>query len=245
MNKYEINDKRLVNEFKGMTFSKYKKSEVKKELIKNILCNKIEAACYWSIEFICAGLFAELWEVIFSVYSKNIHIANPKLSLYIEMRYNNFRTILANGYLDNELKLRNNDKIRQLFAEIICILCQSPKKQNFTKIKIEKDDFTMTNLKEKLKAKNVSYGQKIFKEEDPQDLFIAINEFAYSLSKQNKNTNSACYWIEWVFEYERKCKTEKRMNCICARRNVPVESHYQKDVTWLIWDTILLNSKKK
>ena len=40
MNKNEINDKRLLSEFKGMTFSKYKKTEVKKELIKNILTNK-------------------------------------------------------------------------------------------------------------------------------------------------------------------------------------------------------------
>ena len=120
MNKNEINDKRLLGEFKGMTFSKYKKTEVKK-LIKNILSNKVEAACYWSIEFICAGLFAELWEIIFLIYS-NTFISNPKLPLYIEMRYKHFKTILSDGYLDDELKLRNNDKSRKLFAEVIAVL---------------------------------------------------------------------------------------------------------------------------
>tara|TARA_Y100000389_G_C17416804_1_gene494231 strand:+ start:440 stop:1492 length:1053 start_codon:yes stop_codon:yes gene_type:complete len=244
MNKNEINDKRLLGEFKGMTFSKYKKTEVKKELIKNILTNKVEAACYWSIEFICAGLFAELWEIIFLIYSKHIHISNPKLPLYIEMRYNHFKTILSNGFLEDELKLRNNDKTRKLFAEMIAVLCQSPKRQNFTKIKIDKDDFNMTNLKDNLKAKNVSYAQKVFKPDDPQDLFIAVNEFAYCLSKKQKNTNDACYWIEWIFEYESKCKREKKVNTVCERRNVPVDSQYQMDVAWLIWETILKFSKK-
>ena len=35
MNKNDISDKRLIKEFKGITFSKYKKSDVKKELLKN------------------------------------------------------------------------------------------------------------------------------------------------------------------------------------------------------------------
>ena len=48
MNNQEINDKRNINEFKNITFSKYKKSEAKKELIKCILSQKIEHACYWS-----------------------------------------------------------------------------------------------------------------------------------------------------------------------------------------------------
>tara|TARA_Y100000590_G_scaffold347164_1_gene397664 strand:+ start:236 stop:1303 length:1068 start_codon:yes stop_codon:yes gene_type:complete len=244
MNKNDISDKRLIKEFKGITFSKYKKSDVKKELLKNLNNGKIESSCYWASEFICAGHIIDLWDILLLFASKYIHLGNPKLPIYIELRLTNFKNILANGYKKNILKLRNNIKIRKIFAEIICVLCLSKKKSSLDKIKISSDDFNITKITYKLSADNINYAKTIFQKEDPKELFIAINEFAWNITIEQKNANLACYWLEWILGFEDICKRNKQ-KYIAARRQIYVENKFQKDIIWIIWDCLLFESKKR
>ena len=77
---------------------------------------------------ICSGHYADLWDVIIGFYTKHIHIGNPKLISYLELRINNFKEIVSNGYVNQELRLRNNEKMRKLFCEVMCVLCEARKK---------------------------------------------------------------------------------------------------------------------
>jgi hypothetical protein len=239
-----IVDKRKIKDFKNITFSKYKKSDAKKELIKSLVSGKLEDACYWSAEFISSGNFLYLWEIYFTVISKNIHIGNPKLPIYFDMRLDVFKNILNNGYSDNILKMRNNEKIRKLFAEVCCVICYSKKKNSYDIPKINESDFDFFNLTNKLLAKNKKLGQLSFKNEDPSEIFIAINELSWNINSKIKDTINAIYWIEWILEYHKLCK-KKKIQKICAKRQYPVENKFQKEMIWLIWDVILEESKKR
>ena len=245
MDSAEINDIRLITEFKDKTFSGFQKKKVKEELIKSLYNSRIENACFWSAELICSGNFIDLWDIIINYMSKYIHIGNPKLPIYINLRFHNFKEILNNGYVNNELKLRNNKKIRKMFCELVCILAFSPKKHSFERIKIKNDEFDITQLTNRLKADNIFYSKQFFLGEDPKELFIPINEFAYHISTKSNNIVNACYWFEWIVQFEIISK-KKRQPCICERRSfIPVVSKNQKDIIWIIWDGIIKEAESR
>ena len=240
-----INDIRPHSQFKGISFSKYKKTDVRDQLLKNMCNGKIEPACYWSAELICAGHYMDLWEAIIHYVGKHIHLGNPKLIIYLEMRFNIFRNIMGQGHFIHEIELRNNDQIRRLFAEIVSTLSLSNKKHSFESIKINRlEEFDITLMTERFKAPSIKYVDGIFKKEDPKELYIAINEFAYNISPDGSNMRNACYWIEWVIEFDIICKKRKEPTQ-CQRRILPVENKYQKDIIWLVWDCLLKYSEER
>lgn len=241
----EINDLRRDTEFKGFSFSKFKKAEVKKELLNSLVHSKIEPACYWSAELICAGHYSDLWEIILLFFSKFVHLGNANVGIYLEMRINDFKTIVNNGYINDTLRLRNNEKIRKLFCEIMCILCDAKRRHSFDNIKIKPDDMNMLTIKDKFKAPTTIYGEEVFTTEDPKELFPFVNELAYSVTKIGNNQMISCYWIEWIFEYENRCRVLKE-KLFCERRTfAKVDSKYQKDIIWIIWDIFLQESSKR
>jgi hypothetical protein len=245
MNDNEINDVRQEKDFKGITFSEFKKCDVKKEIVKNLYNAKIEPACYWCAEMICAGHYSDLWDCIIGFYTKHIHIGNPKLITYLELRINNFKEIVSNGYVNQELRLRNNERMRKLFCEVMCVLCEARKKHCYSEVKVKKEDFDLTQMTERFKAPNITFAEQNFLKEDPKELFIAANEFAFNISEQGKNSVSACYWMEWIIEFETICK-QKKEKFKCERREfAKVESKCQMDIIWLVWDIFLSEAKKR
>ena len=241
----DINDIRTQPQFKGVSFSKYKRSDVRNQLIENIKNGKLEQSCYWCAELVCAGHYMEVWETILHYVGKHIHLGNPKIVVYLEKRYEIFRNIMGQGQVLNELQLRNHPTIRKLFAEIVSTLALSNKKHSFEPIKINREEeFDMTQMTDRLKAPSVKYVEPIFKKEDPKELFIAINEFAYNISADKHSMIGASYWIEWAVDFDAICKKRKTPVFCEARNSVPVEKKFKRDIIWILWDTLFHYSEQ-
>jgi len=243
-----INDDRVLDDFVGITFSMFKKSQVKRRLLTVMYNGQVEEANYWAAELICCGAFVEIWECILEFLGRHIHLGNPKLPVYISNRFRLFRDIMNDsaGCRTSDLDLRNSNRIRRVFAEIITVLSLSRKKNKVDYVKIDKQtDFDVTRLSNHMKAPNVSYGSSIIKEGDPKEIFIAINEMGYNLTKDVKNSQLACYWVEWILEYEKRCRKRKEQ-CISERREfAPQNDNSGLDIIFIVWDTIIKEIKNR
>ena len=242
---HSINDKRTWNEFRNISFSGFKKTKVKTELLNSIFQSRLEPSCYWCAELICAGHFMDVWNIIILFVSKHIHIGSPKLPIYISLRMKLFKQIMSE-HSEEDIYMRNHQSIRNLFAEVITTICYSRKKHAILLVDIKnKDEYSMPVMQTKLKAPDISYGTTVFKPEDPPELFVAVNEFAYHLSKSSSNEYTACYWLEWLINFDTICKKNKQL-CLIERRTwAKVESKFQKDSIWLIWDIVLARAEEK
>jgi hypothetical protein len=234
-----IVDGRGAAEFKSDTFSKYKKTDVKKQLLSAMVKGKIEPACYWSAELVCAGEFIDIWEMVLLFLGKYVSTANIRLTVYLEYRYSIFRNICAQqSELTAELNLRNHKEIRKLFAELMYVCCTSRQKNSVEVIKINRvEEFDISQLSDRLKATSTDFVRGIIKTKDPKELTIPLNELGFQLSE--RNTSAACYWVEWVIEFDHFCRNVKKKPCVCEKRpEYPCESKLSRDAIWLVWDLL-------
>lgn len=232
----QINDIRSKDKFTKCTFSNYKKTDVIKELLKAFRDQKCEEGCYWSAELICGGNILELWEAVILYLSKYIHIGNPKLPIYISSSIDKFKKMMNDNCVGDDLAIRNNNNFRQLFSEIIVILIESSRKHPLCETnKVSPLDFDVSNIGGKLKAPNINYIKPLFKEGDTKEVYIALNELYYNISDE-KNNVMACYWIEWLIEFDIRTRKQKK-KYLCERRcYIPVKQEEQMNIIWIIWD---------
>ena len=236
---FPINDIR--EKFNNISFSGYQKSKVKNELLLCLENSKIENSCYWAAELICAGHYIDLWNLIIIYISKNINLGNPKLPIYLDLRYNYFKDII-NTFSQTPLELRNNFNIRSLFCEIICILVYSNKKIKTTEIKIPQEDLSeFLNISQKLKAEDQLNIENFLYSDDPKEIFIPLNEFIFSI--KNKNLQDSLYWFEWIMQFENYCNKNNKF--LKAKNRMFAPNGFERDIIMIIWEILFNISKEK
>ena len=230
-----INDTRT--KFKTTSFSNFKKTELCKKLQNSIYYNRREEAFFWTCELLCSNMLLEIWDTYFILMSKYIHIDNPRLPLYIEKKYSEFREII--GEDDTIKNIQNNKKLRVIFCSITTVLSCSEKITILDHLQ-NKFEFKLESLYNNLKAPRTTFVELVYKKGDPVEYLIPFNEFIYHLT-ETKTKVEIIYWLNWIIEYDVLCRKKKK-NIGCVSREIyrnnrkPLETN----IIWIIWDTIFV-----
>jgi len=234
-----IDDDRPMGAFAKITFSGYKTVQAMKKLIESLITAKVEGVCYWTAELICSGHYAELWDTIFLFYGKHVHVANPKLAIYLESKLAKFKENMNNAAsAQAQLDFRNDPAFRHMFCEIVITLSLSDKKFILQYTSVPDEDFDLIVLKNNLVAPDFTRAESIIQPEDPRELLVTVNELQFCLSREVSSTMRANYWVEWLLDYAKLCKKRKQPCLIQRRAHDIVDVKHQRNIVWLIWDAI-------
>jgi len=223
---YDIEDVRTKFQY---TFSNHPKAKVLKDLENAIYYQKTEEAFFWTGDLLCSGFILELWNLYIHILCKYIHIQHPKLPLYVYKKFVDFKELVRDYH---DLELRNLPAVRTIVFSLTLIFSETKKTTLLDPMTFK---FKFEEVFTDLQAPNLEYVAPFFKEGDPKETFIPLNEFVYHLT-ETKNKTKLFYWMDWVLCYDEKCIKEKKPIYSVEREGIP---HFDKNMVWVLFHILL------
>lgn len=204
--KYIIHDLRSSKEFKKITISGYKIQDVANAYQNSMINNNLEDAIRWCVELHCTGLENHIWNALYVLTTKHIHINNPKLFIYLKKRQKDYEKIISN-YPPKfyHIHSKNNQEIRHIFAELTSICCLTKKNNIFLQASLPKlgqNFFDKNILSKRMIAKDLNNIIDYCNNNTTKEMKLALNEI-YSNIESHKGTFDNClYWYLWIEKAE-------------------------------------------
>lgn len=227
---YTIHDTRSKKDFKGITICGYKRRDVINTFQNSIINNKLEDSIRWCVELHCTGLNNQIWDSFENVYIKYVHVNNPKLFFYILKRKKDYMNIIKKYSKQHEIFTRNNQEIRNLYAELTSILTNTQKNNIFIEKSlpsIKKDLFDGIELKKRMISKNLDNIHQYIYNKTTNEVKLGLNEIVNNLLSVNGTFKNCIYWYIWLTKIEKINK--KKYN----------EEEYIYHWTYILWKILL------
>jgi len=248
---FSINDTRLTKDFKGITISGYKRTDVTNVFFNSLFNCELENACRWSIELHSTGLIKNIFDKIELLYFKNVNINNPYFFFYYYKKKDYLYKLLKQYPKNNIIFSRNCQEIRNLITELVCIICLTKKNilfENKSLPKIKKDFNEPGSIRSKIIAKNTTKIYKYLIGNDPSEVRLALNEIVNILHSFDCNFNKVVYWYLWlkkITSLKLKGKNKTDFSFKCHDFEVSgVGDMYKCEWVWGLWKIILDNATK-
>ncbi len=251
---YVVYDMRQPRDLKQVSISGYKKSDVCKAFQNALINSKLEDSLRWVVELHSSGMNAKIWELLYNIYLQYIHINNPHFYLYFMKRRNDyFRSVQS--YPDHhEIFSRNDQSIRNLYAELVSIIVLSKKTPLFNTKSIpklsEKLLYDKMELKKRMMGLNIGQIYNYVDTNDPNEIKLGLNEIYSNIYNQKGNFPLFAFWIMWlerISAYKKKNQNNAEISLFETHQEfkcIPtviegVKEEYQTHWVWKIWKFII------
>ena len=198
---YIIHDTRIGKDFKGITICGYKRKDVINAFQNNIINNKLEDAIRWCVELHSTGLNKQIWESIKTIYFRYIHINNPKLFFYILKREKDYENIISKYPKQHEIFSRNNQEIRNLYAELTAISVLTKKNNMFLQKSlpsINNKSFDKEDIHKRMISKDLNKIIEYIFNTTTKEMKLALNEIINNIYMKNGTYQNCIYWYLWL-----------------------------------------------
>ena len=241
---YILYDIRNVKDFKKITISGYKKRDVVTTYQNCIINDKLEDSVRWCTELHCTGMNAEILDTIYSVYIKYIHMNNPKLFFYIFKRMKDYDRIMCNTIKNKFILTKNNQELRNFFAELTTICVLSKKSNLFldkSLPKISYKSYQKEEIHKRMISTNLDKIIEFVHTNTNNEIKLALNEIINNLESKKGTYQNCIYWYLWI---EKLAYYHKKDSIIVEPLKIQEESFRKNDVEkdhWvnIIWNVIL------
>jgi hypothetical protein len=251
---YIIYDTRLSNDFKGITISGYKRTDVIKAYQNAMINNKLEEAIRWCVELNSTGLNKQIWSSLKTIYMKYIHVNNPKYFFYLNKREKEYFSIIDTYSKKYEIFTRNNQEIRNLLSELTAISSLTKKNNLFlpkSLPSINQSSFLQENIKMRMISKNTDYVEEYIFNNTTPEMKIALNEILNNLLFKYGTFENCIYWYQWMEKVEsiqkNKMKPQSDLtsgSVIFSSNNSNLNNKFFDSWLFILWK-IVLNFENK
>ncbi len=251
---YVVYDLRETRDFKQISISGYKKLDVSRAFQAALINSKLEDALRWCVELHCTGMNAKIWETLYVVYLQYIHVNNPHLYRYFIRRRKDYFRLISPYPSGHEAFTRNDQTIRNLYAEMVAIVSLSKKTPLFNNKSIPnlspKLLYDKMELKKRMLGHPVTQIAAYYDPSDPGEIKLGLNEIYSNIYDDRGNFPIFAFWIMWLekigaFKKKQQSNLEislfdmqEEFKC-CPTVIEGVKEEYQTHWVWKVWKFIL------
>jgi hypothetical protein len=236
---YIIHDIRTQKDFKGITICGYKRKDVLNAYQNSIINNKLEDSIRWCTELHSTGLNTQIWDSLKMIYIKYIHINSPKYFFYILKREKDYQRIIETYPKKHEIFSRNNQEIRNLYAELTAISALTKKNNLFLPKSlpvINSKSFENDDIKKRMLSKNLDDIIDYVHNTTTNEMKLALNEILTNISSKYGTLQNCLYWYLWIEKIENNKKSDDK---ILYTSKINNEDKYYDHWTTILWNIIL------